>query len=146
MPEVEQSDLMKNILTILINISGRKTTKGHAIITMDSLLKNLKLRYEFLRHVQIKDTRYAEDEDPVSVLSGLDDVDPTIMGKAIYDIITTMNHTLGRDAGHFFMKEIQSSLGDDYNSTMKEIGVDLSLMQLEREVEEWERVTTQKRE
>ena len=144
MPELEKSDVIKNLLTTLIDISGRKTDKGHAITTMNTLIKQLETRYDFLKHVQIKDTRYTEGEDAVSVMSDINTVKPSEMGQAVHAIITTMDRSLGRNAGHFFIKEIRITLGDDYNSSIRDMGVDLGLMQLEREVETWEKMITQK--
>jgi hypothetical protein len=145
MPELEKSDIIKNLLSTVIDISGRKTNKGYAISTMDSLIKKLKTRFEFLKHVQIKDTRFSEDEDSVSVVSDINAIESSEVGKAINEIITTMDRSLGKNAGHFFIKEIQNTLGDEYNSSIKDMGVDLGLLQLEREVEEWEKMTTQKK-
>jgi len=145
MPELEKSDIIKNLLSTVIDISGRKTNKGYAISTMDSLIKKLKTRFEFLKHVQIKDTRFSEDEDPVSVVSDINAIESSEVGKAINEIITTMDRSLGKNAGHFFIKEIQNTLSDEYNSSIKDMGVDLGLLQLEREVEEWEKMTTQKK-
>jgi hypothetical protein len=145
MPELEKSDIIKNLLSTVIDISGRKTNKGYAISTMDSLIKKLKTRFEFLKHVQIKDTRFSEDEDSVSVVSDINAIESSEVGKAINEIITTMDRSLGKNAGHFFIKEIQNTLSDEYNSSIKDMGVDLGLLQLEREVEEWEKMTTQKK-
>jgi hypothetical protein len=144
MPELETSDVIKNLLTTLINISGRKTNKGHAITTMDTLIKQLETRYAFLKNVEIKDTRYIEDGDPVSVMSDINAVMPSEMGKAVHEIITTMNRSLGKSAGIFFIKELQSNLNEDHEESIRNMGVDLRLMQLEREIEEWEKLTTKK--
>ena len=145
MPELEKSAIVENLLNILINISGRKTDRGHAIITMDAVMKKLEDKYDFLKHVQIKDTRYIEDVDTVSVMSDINVVDSSEMGRALQDIITTMDNSLGKDAGHFFIKELRTSLDDDYKTSMDDMGVDLSLMQLEREVKELEKSITRKK-
>ena len=146
MPELKKSEIIRNLLTTMIKISGRKTNKGHAISTMDSLIKQLEPRFDFLKHVQINDTRYTEDEDAVIVMSDINDVKPADMGRAINEIITTMDRSLGKSAGHFFIKEIRSTLNEEHTSIMMDMGVDLGLLQLAREVEEWERITTQKKE
>ena len=145
MPELEKSAIVENLLNILINISGRKTDRGHAIITMDAVMKKLEDKYDFLKHVQIKDTRYIEDVDTVSVMSDINVVESSEMGRALQDIITTMDNSLGKDAGHFFIKELRTSLDDDYKTSMDDMGVDLSLMQLEREVKELEKSITRKK-
>jgi hypothetical protein len=146
MPDLKKSEVIKNLLDIMIKISGRKTNKGHAITTMESLLKQLEPRFAFLKHIQISDTRYSEDEDTVNIESDINNVKLVDMGKAINEIITTMDRTLGKSAGHFFIKEIRSTMNDEHRSIMMDIGVDLGLLQLEREVEDWERITMKKNE
>ena len=136
---MENSEVIKEVLTKMINISGRKTNKGHAVYIMDSSLKKLLNKYDFLKHVEIKDTRFLEDVDPVSVMTDLDSVPQIEVGKAINEIITTMNESLGKDAGYFFIKELSRNIKDDYQTPIKNMGVDLSLMQLEREVKELEK-------
>lgn len=141
MPEPKSSEILENLLSTLIKISGRKTNKGHAIFTMENVLKQLINKYDFLKHVQIKDIRFSEGEDVVSVMgeSDINNVNSSEMGKAIYAIIKNFNNSLGKDAGHFFMKEIRNTLDEDYISTMMNMGIDLGLMQLENEVEELEK-------
>jgi len=111
---------------------------------MESLLKKLEPRYEFLKHVQINDTRYSEDDDSVNIESELNNVESEDMGKAINEIITTMDRTLGKSAGHFFIKEIRTTIKEEHRTMMMDMGVDLGLLQLEREVEDWEKITTKK--
>ncbi len=107
---------------------------------MDSLVKKLKGKHSFLKHVEINDTRFFEAGDSITVMSDLDSVPSTEMGKAIHDIIFSMIESLGSDAGYYFIKEIGHRIGDDYYVTIKEnMGVNLSLMQLEWDVSRMER-------
>ncbi len=143
---MENSEIIKEILTTMINISGRKTNKGHAVFVMDSSLKKLTNKYDFLKNIEIIDTRFLENADSISVVSDIDSVPPDEIGKAIHDIITTMDESLGKEAGYFFIKEISRNIKDDYHSTMRDMGIDLSLIQLEREIKEMEKriITTLK--
>ena len=134
MPEVDKSEIMRRVLQTLIDMSGRKTTKGLAVIKMSTLITKLQDKYDFLKNVEIKDTRFVEFEDPVSVMSGINKAKSDDVGRAIHDIIKDMNDSLGDDAGHFFIKELRRNIGDDYSTVMEDMGVDLGLMQLEFEV------------
>ena len=143
---MKNSDIIDRLLQTLINISGRKTTGGYAVSVMDSTINKLQSQYDFLKHIEIRDTRYVEDSNSISVMSDINSIPAENVGKALRDIISTVNQTLGRDAGHFFIREISSTLGDDYTSVMKDMGVDLGLMQLEHEVSELEkRISTIKK-
>lgn len=134
MPEVEKSEVVKRVLKTLIDISGRKTTKGLAVIKMADLMKKLQNKYDFLKHVEIKDTRFIEFEDPISVMSDIDSIESNVLGRALHDIIKDMNTSLGEDAGHFFIKELRRNIGDNFSTIIEDMGVDLGLMQLEFEV------------
>jgi hypothetical protein len=135
MPVPEKSDVMKNVLKTLVAISSRKTDLPFAIMTMEDLIKRLEVKYDFLKLVQINDDVYNEKTtDFISVMSGINTVSPTELGRALHAIIDSMNRRLGENAGHFFIKEIRNKLGDDYLSVMRDMGVDLGIMQLESEI------------
>jgi hypothetical protein len=138
-PSIKNSEIVKEILQKLYDISSRKTTEIHAISTMDKSLDELEKKYNFLRSIEIKDTRFSEMEEPITVMTDIDNVKSNELGRAIYDIIKTMNNSLGEGAGHFFIKEFRNSLGEETNSLIEEMGIDLGLLQLEFEVEEMSR-------
>lgn len=107
---------------------------------MEDLIKRLETRYDFLKHVQINDDLYNEETASIiSVMSDVNAVPPTEMGKALHAIIDSLNRSLGERGGHFFIKEIRSTLSDEYLSVMKSMGVDLGMMQLESEITRLER-------
>lgn len=137
---LKKSDIMKNVLKTLISISSRKTDLPYTILTMDELMKRLETQYRFLKHIQINDDFYSEQTgDIISVMSDINAVPPTELGKAIHSIIDSMNRSLGENAGHFFIKEIRNKLSDEYLMSMRDMGVDLGLMQLESEIYRLER-------
>jgi len=136
MPQFENSEVVQHILQTLINISSRKTTKVQAVTTMNQLIKKLKIKYDFLKHIEIKNTSFMETEEPVSVMSDINGIKSNEVGKALYDIIKTMNSNLGKNAGYFFIKELKNNIEEDYYSTIEEMGLDFGVMQLEFEINE----------
>ena len=145
MVDLEKSDVVENILSTLINISSRKTNEGHALFVMSRLIKKLEDRHDLLKNIQITDTRFSENEDAVSIMSCINDAESVEVGKAIHDIIKNMNKDLGKDAGHFFIKELRTTLDGDSIALIEDMGVDLGLMQLEYEVGELEKRVTYKK-
>jgi len=146
MASLENSEIVENLLNVLIDISGRKTDRGHAIFTLESVIRKLEDKYGFLTNIEVNDTRYLEFVNPIDVTSDINNTSSADIGEALHDIITTMDSSLGDDAGHFFIKEIRNKLSDEYRFSMDEMGVDLSLMQLEREVRNLERSIMKKKE
>jgi len=140
MPVLKKSDIMKNVLKTLISIASRKTDLPYTILTMDELMKRLETQYRFLKLIQINDDFYSEQTgDIISVMSDINAVPPTELGKALHSIIDSMNRSLGENAGHFFIKEIRNTLTDEYLIGIRNMGVDLGLMQLESEIYRLER-------
>ena len=131
---LENSELMKDLLSTLISISGRKTNPRHALYVIDSTIKSLKNEYSFLDTIGINNTLYEEDGEQVTVLKDLDKISQKDFAPALKDIIITLTHKLGDDAGHFFLKELSQKMNDQSVSVMKNIGVDLYLIKLEEEI------------
>jgi hypothetical protein len=135
MATLEKSDLMKNVLKTLINISSRKTDLPFTILTIENLIKRLETKFVFLRHIQINNDVYSETtSEVISVMSDINTVPSTEFGAALHTIIDSMNRSLGENAGHFFIKEIRNTLSDDHLKLMRDMGVDLGIMQLESEI------------
>lgn len=129
---IENSEVIRNVLTTLLTISRRKDTDIDIVSTMGSLVKKLEEKYSFLKHVEIDDRRFFETGDSITVMSNIDLVPSAEMGKAIHDIIFSMIELLGRNAGFYFIKEIGHRIGDDCYTTIRDdMGVNLNLMQLE---------------
>ena len=145
MTALDNSDVIKNVLKNLIDISGRKTSRGQAIDTIDTVMRKLENRYIFLKDIRIIDNRFIENEEVIDITRDIEKVRSSDMGKALNDIILTTHYSLGEHAGHFFIKELQRNIGGDYNSVMKEMGVDLGLMQLEKEVKDLGKAISQKK-
>lgn len=131
---LKNTDVIKNLLNNLIDLSGKRTEKGYAISSIQSVINQLQDKYDFLKNIEINDNRFVENEEIVSVMTDLNDVDSTLVGSALNDLVIYTNNKLGKNAGHFFIKELKRTIGGDYNTIMKEMGVDLGLMQLEKEI------------
>ena len=84
---IENSEVMRTVLTTLLKISNRKDTDINVISTMGSLVKKLEGKYDFLKHIEIKDTRFLEAHDSITVMSDVNNASPTEVGKAIHEII-----------------------------------------------------------
>jgi len=136
---IENNKLIKEILNTIIDISGRKTTQSHAVYLLESTLKNLKDQYTFLDTINVQDTTYLEDGEPVSIMGEVNNIASKEIGIAVKDLITTLNRSLGDDAGHFFLKELSHKLNDESVDALKNMGVDLDIMHLEQQITKMEK-------
>ncbi len=132
---VENSDVIKHTLFSLVNVASTKTSEDYAWSIIKTLLKELKENYDFLKYIKIDNLEYLENTiDDITIMSDLDNVNPTHVGKAIQDIIDIFKTRMGKKAGYFFIKEFRDDLGEEYHSIIKEMGVDLRLIDLQNEV------------
>ena len=137
---IENSELIKQVLSTLISISGRKTNTSHAIYMMDKTIDQLKDQYTFLDDIELTDLTYSEEGEMITIMKDVNSISSVEFGSALKDIINTLRNNLGNDAGHFFLKEVSQKIGDDSMSQMKLIGVDLHLMQLEQNISKMESI------
>lgn len=142
---MENDELLDKVLSSIVSLSRRKTTESHAVYVMDSVIEKLKQRHPFLEHIEIQDTTYLEEGKSITIMREVNSISKHEVARAIYEIISTMNTSLGKDAGYFFLKELSRMMGDMYMSEMKNIGVDLNLMQLEKQVKEMEQTIMKKK-
>jgi hypothetical protein len=136
---MENSKIIKDVLGTIISISGRKTSQSHAIYLLEATLNTLKKQYTFLENINVKDTTYIEDGEQISIMTEVNKVTENEMGSAVKDIITHLNLSLGDEAGHFFLKELAHKLDDSSIISLKNMGVDLDLMYLEKQVSKMEK-------
>lgn len=125
MSELENSDLLKRVLKALYTAAARRTTHNFAVVVIDTIIKTLEQRYDFLKHVRINSE--GDSEDFVDIGSDINSVLPAKIGKAIEDIVQVVFMDLKEKAGQYFIKEIEGNAREEVISKLRECGVDLEL-------------------
>jgi len=123
-------ELMKKTLETLVSIVGERTSPGFAVVTLDTVLKNLAGKYTFLTYIKIDKDRYSEGIDAVSVVSDINMVESYKLGQAIREIMKMMHQNLG-DKAYDFIGEFKKKLGDEYLYEIENIGINLHFLELE---------------
>ncbi len=127
---LDSADVTRQVIETIIEIIGRKTSQEYAVVTIQNLLKKLRLIYPFLRDIEIKNSRSLELEGTVAVNESLNAVSPKDIGQALKELVSKIMITLGKTAGYFFIREIREKIGIEYDTfLLKAMNVDLTLMQ-----------------
>jgi hypothetical protein len=71
-----------------------------------------------------------ETVDVVSVSDEINYVDSGQIGLATRDILESITYIMGKDAGHYFIKEIKEDIPYNYRDAMRNLCVDLDLLQI----------------
>ena len=130
MSDIENSVLLKASLRAIFNTVARRTSYKFAFAFLESIIKNIEEKFDFLKDIQIRtDNDY---EDFAIISSDLSSVHPVRIGKVIEFIIQIVLIDLKDKAGHYFIKEVKKNIGDEIIYKLKEYGVDFELIVLQQ--------------
>ena len=136
---INHSDVIKHTLYSLIVVARPKSSIDYAWSIIKRLLAELKTDYDFLKYIHIDEIENLEDTiNDIAVTSGLNDIEPKKIGQAIQNIIDIFKTRMGNKAGYFFLTEFKETLGNEYYSIIKEMGVDLRLIDLQSKIYGWD--------
>jgi len=131
MPQLENKEILVRILRSTIGVIGRRTSEAYATVILNKAIRELAEKHSFLQYVEVKGTQYTETFDMVVIQSDINHVESEKIGKATNEFIEKITKLMGKNAGYYFIKEIKEDLPFGYEKIIKEMGVDLDLLQLE---------------
>ncbi len=127
---LDSAEVTRQFIETIIGIIGRKTSQEYAVVTIQNLVKKLRVSYPFLREVEIKNARSLEMEGSVVVNDPLNTTPPKDIGRSLKELLTKIMSSLGKNAGYFFIRETREKIGIEYDTfLLKTMDVDLTLMQ-----------------
>ena len=133
--QLDNSDIIKHTLFSLVSVACPKTSKDYAWSMVKRLLKELEEYYDFLKFIQIGNIENLENKiEDINIKNEFDSVGPKDVGTAIQSIIDIFKVRMGKKAGYFFISEFKKTLGDEYHTEIKKMGVDLRLIELKKEL------------
>ena len=131
MPQIENKELLGRLLKSTIGVISRRTSEPYANMVISSAINKLKIKYLFLNSVKIIIGDYNEIFDVVEINDNINNVDIKEIGEASREFMVKIIQSMGKDAGYYFIREIKEDLPYDYEKSIKELGVDLDLLQME---------------
>jgi len=135
MNKVENSDIVRRTIFSLVNVASNKTSNDYAWSSIKKLLNELKSNYSFLEYVKIGELDELNNtKEDIIIMSKMNFIEPKDLGRAIQDLVDLYKKYLGKKAGYFFISEFKDVLGDEYHTIIKNIGVDLRIIDLQNEM------------
>jgi predicted 3-demethylubiquinone-9 3-methyltransferase (glyoxalase superfamily) len=130
MYKLQNSDLLKSILKAIYLTASRRTAPSFAIAVIGAITKTLESKYDFLKNIVFHDE--GSSDDFIFISSEVNSIEPYIVAKAIESIVQVVYLNLKKKAGFFFIKELIRNAGENVISNLKDIGVDLELIQIQQ--------------
>jgi len=121
--------VVKKTLETLVNIISKRTSKGFAMATVDTVLNTLREKHDILQYIKIDTSRFEEGIDAISIMPEINNVESYKLGKALREIIKIS----GRNLGHktfAFIEEFKNQIGEKYLLEMEKMGVNLHFLEL----------------
>jgi hypothetical protein len=128
---VDGTVIIDTLVRALIHVVSRRTSGGYAMFTVEHVLRKLAKNFDILRYVDIKSNRYAEAMHVITVDPEMNRVSGNEVRRAAVALIQETTEDIGKYAGYFFIKEVKEELPNDFEREIRQIGIDLDLMQLD---------------
>jgi predicted DNA-binding protein (UPF0251 family) len=130
MKDIENSNLITEVLKALYTTVSRRTTQSFAVAVIDTIVRTIEERYDFLKYVQIN--RSGELADFIDISPKLNNIHPAKIGKSIEAIVQVVYMDLREKAGVYFINEVKKNIDEDVIMKLRECGVDLELLMLQQ--------------
>jgi len=130
MSKLQNSDLLERILKAVYITASRRTSPSFAIAVLGAITRTLEQRFDFLKNIVFREERGFEDF--IIVDRKINSIEPLIIAKAIETIVQVVYLDLSENAGFYFIKELVRNAGENVITNLKDIGVDLELIQIQQ--------------
>jgi hypothetical protein len=136
MPKIKNSILITRVFEALFKVVGRRTLDSFAIQILQTTVKKLETKFNFLSSVSIQADFFSEGGINATFDPSFDTIEPSRLGEAI-DALIRVTHlelieNIGEDVGLYFITELKDHLGDSYMNELRDLGVHFESIQTEQ--------------
>jgi len=127
------SVIYKNIITALVTVLSQASTQRYAVFALNSFLKKIDVKYDFLKHIKINHVE-SNELCTVSIMVNLNDISETDIRRSIQKLLEEIIDSLGKDSGQRFVNDFKNCLEKSCLSQIEEMGINLHMLQLRKEL------------
>lgn len=131
--QFEHSLVYKNVIKALINVLSQASTQRYAVFALNSFLKKIDTKYDFLKHIKIIPVE-SNELCNVSIMINLDDISETDIRRSIQKLLEEIIDSLGEDLRQRFINEFKNCLEKNCLSQIEEMGINLHMLQLRQDL------------
>jgi len=125
--------VFKHVIKALVTVLSQASTQRYAVFAMNSFLKKIDTKYDFLKHIEIIPVGSDELCD-ISIMTNLDEIGETEIRRSIQRLLEEIIDSLGEELGRKFINEFKNSLEKNCLLRIEEMGVNLHMIQLRHEM------------
>ena len=131
--QLGNSVVFTKVIKAIIDVIGQTSTNNYAIYAMNSFLKKIDTKFDFLKNIKI--TPLDSDElCDINIMANLDDLSDTEIRRSIQKLLEEIVRSIGDELEEIFINEFKKSLEKNCLSRIEEIGVNLHMIELRRDL------------
>jgi len=130
--QLQQGRIVKHVIKALLEVLSEASAPCYAILMINGAIKKTGEDCELLKYIEISSTSYSDGADAISILSEIETVRPSELGRGLQKMIERLILTLGEEAGEHFLDKFKNHLGKAYLLRIEEMGVNLHMVELRR--------------
>ena len=131
MSELKNSEIITFIIDTLVKIISKRTSPSYAHSTVNKIINQLLIKYDFLQYVEINNTIYSEIDEKIIVDPEIDNVQSTDFFNCVKELINSSTKAIGEKADFFFIRELRDNFGYDNEPIVKDLILNLNIKQFE---------------
>jgi len=132
MSHLKNSEITQQLLQTVVKVIGRRSTIKSARITVDSAVRQIQQKYDFLKYITIQDITYSEKTEIVNVSPEINSVETNNVMNAVNEIFDIIGEGLIEKSDFFVLKEISEEFEDKFGPLLNEFNINLNYKQFEQ--------------
>jgi hypothetical protein len=129
MSQLNNKEIINILMISVINVIRRRTSEEYAFVIIDKVIKNLREKHYSFNYIEINKTRFSELEDIIDIKEDINYININDFADAINEFFNIIASLIGGEAGYYFIKEVEEELPSKYQSKIKELDIDLGIIQ-----------------
>ncbi|MCU0850793.1 MAG: hypothetical protein MUC80_05915 [Candidatus Thermoplasmatota archaeon] len=119
-----------HIIKTMIDIIGKSSSEDYAIFVLNTFLRKIELKYEFLKVIYVEPATKIGEMYLIKIAGNIDEISETDARRAIQQLLETISQSLGENIKHEFIQNFKNSLDKKYLMKLEDIGVNFHMIEL----------------
>ncbi len=124
------SAVFTEVIKTMIDIIAQTSSEDYAILVVNSFLRKIDAKYDFLKFINVEPPTKQEDVYHIKIEGNIDAISETDARRAIQQLLEIIIQSLGEKISEEFISQFKNSLDKEYLSKIEEIGVNFHMIEL----------------
>ena len=133
-------EIIKSILKALIMLLNKPYPKDEAVQTLSTHIKNLEVKYDFLKYITLDYIPMAEEFYSITLSPNIDEIPPAKIGESLGVLLQEIGTSITWDNEPSFIESLKIELGADKLQKLRKIDVKLDQINVQLKRQKHRRV------